>query len=222
MHPQVITKTLGAASANAIALNQALAGAGNFNLNGALVAGGVATLDTQRRVLISSAGNDSGITFTVFGAGQNGQAISEKVVGSNGGAVATLQDFLTVTRVSASGATAGNVQIGTNTIGSTPWIPISWFLMPAEFGFTGVVLSGAPNYTVEYTQEPVFPPLAPYQPGFDQTPPVPTPFAVPSMQNKVANASGNLAQMTIVAWRGTLNAAGSVRFTGIQSGLIQG
>lgn len=75
MRPVLLTKTLAAASVNAIAQSQSLGAAGNVTLNGATASGGLATLDTQRRVLITSAGNDSGISFTVFGATDSGTAI---------------------------------------------------------------------------------------------------------------------------------------------------
>src|SRR6185437_3174379 len=119
MRPVTISKTLAAASANNIALSQSPAGAGNLTLNGAAVAAGVATLDTQRRVLITSAGTDTGITFTVYGGNQSGSAISETVAGGSLGIpVSTTQDFLTVTRVAASGASASTVTVGTSGVGS--------------------------------------------------------------------------------------------------------
>ena len=159
MRPVVVTKALAAASVNTIAQSQTLAGAGNVTLNGA-AAGGVAALDTQRRVLITSAGNDSGITFTVFGTTQSGAAIQETVTGANAGAVATNQDFLTVTRVSASGATASSVQIGTNTTGSTPWILVDPHVTPTMVGAAVIVGASPPTFTVEYTYDDFLTPAA--------------------------------------------------------------
>jgi hypothetical protein len=153
MRPVVLTKALAAASVNNVAQSQTLAGAGNFTLNGAAVAGGVAVLDTQRRVLISSAGNDSGITFTVFGTTQSGAAIQETVTGANAGAAATNQDFLTVSKVSASGATASTVQIGTNTTGSTPWVLVDAHVTPAMVGAAVIVGANPPTFIVEYTYD---------------------------------------------------------------------
>jgi hypothetical protein len=152
MRPVVLTKTLVAASVNTIAQSQSLGAAGNLTLNGSAASGGVATLDTQRRVLITSAGNDSGISFTVFGATDSGTAIQETVTGANAGAVATNQDFATVTLVAASGATASTVQVGTNSTGSTRWLLTDQHLTPGNISLGGTV-SGSVTYVAEYTYD---------------------------------------------------------------------
>src|SRR5579864_4719534 len=126
MRPTVVTKSLAAASANNIATSQTISGASAVTLNGSTVSGGVATLDTARRVLISSGGNDSSITFTVTGTQWDGQTISQTVTGSNGGTVATNLDFLTVTKIVTSGSTASTITVGTNTVGDTPWVRIDY------------------------------------------------------------------------------------------------
>jgi hypothetical protein len=152
MRPVVLTKTLVAASVNTIAQSQSLGAAGNLTLNGSAASGGVATLDTQRRVLITSAGNDSGISFSVFGATDSGTAIQETVTGANAGAVATNQDFATVTLVAASGATASTVQVGTNSTGSTRWLLTDQHLTPGNISLGGTV-SGSVTYVAEYTYD---------------------------------------------------------------------
>ncbi|HTV38606.1 MAG TPA: hypothetical protein VMF12_19410 [Xanthobacteraceae bacterium] len=152
MRSIVLSKTLAAASVNDIAQSQSLGAAGNLALNGSAVSGGVATLDTQRRILITSAGNDSGITFTVFGATDQGTAIQETVTGANAGAVATNQDFAAVTQVSASAATASTVQVGTNNTGSTRWLLTDQHLTPGNISLGGTV-SGSVTYTAEYTYD---------------------------------------------------------------------
>lgn len=106
-------------SATNIAAAQSAGGAGNLTINGALASGGIATLPTGgASVLITSAANDSGITFTVTGTayGPNGGPFSvvETVTGSNASVVATRNVFKTVTQIAVSGATAGNVSVGTN------------------------------------------------------------------------------------------------------------
>jgi len=108
-----------APSATNIRTASSIAGAGVVTLNGSLVSGGVATLDQPRRVLFTSAGNDSGITFTVNGTDWNNMPVSEVVTGANATTVYTVYDFKTVTSVVASGASAGNVSIGTNAIASS-------------------------------------------------------------------------------------------------------
>src|SRR5579875_2257412 len=114
------TKTMAAGSANGIAQSQSLAGAGNLVLNGATVSGGVATLDTQRRVILTSSGNDSGLTWTVYGTNDTGQAIVDRFAGANAAAAVSNFDFTMVTRIAGSGATAGTVTAGTNSTGSSP------------------------------------------------------------------------------------------------------
>ena len=108
-----------APSATNIRGASSIAAAGAVTLNGSLVTAGVATLDQPRRVLFTSAGNDSGITFTVTGTDWNNMPVSEVVTGANATTVYTVYDFKTVTSVVASGASAGNVSIGTNGIASS-------------------------------------------------------------------------------------------------------
>src|SRR6185437_8220952 len=157
MLPIRLSKSLTAASANAIALSQSLASAGNLTLNGASASGGVATLDTQRRVLVTSAGNDSGITFTVTGASESGTPISQTLTGANAGTAVTTLDFLTVTQVSVSGATASTVTVGTNTVGSTPWKMQAWELASQNLQFSTTV-SGTINYSIEVTPDDFYTP----------------------------------------------------------------
>jgi len=153
MQPIVVTVgPLTAASANAIALSQTTAGAANLNLNGALASGGVATLDVARRVLVTNAGNDSGITFTVYGTTYGGAVVSETLQGTSGSSVSTTIDFKTVTRVATSGATsASGVTVGTNGVAGSRWVRLdSW--ANAETSIQCNV-SGTVNYTVQVTMD---------------------------------------------------------------------
>lgn len=103
--------------ADGIAEAQTLAGAEDFVLDGALVGADGVFRDAQghgRLILLDSAGNDSGITFTVYGQlTATSPVISEAVTGGNVGAVSTTNYFAVVTRIASSGATADNVTIGT-------------------------------------------------------------------------------------------------------------
>lgn len=102
-------------SATSIAAAQSVSGAGNLTLNGTIVTGGIAYLDPASQVVIVSAGNDSGITFTVAGIGSDGRSYeSETVTGANVSRVATTKLFRRVTSIAASGAAAGNVSAGVN------------------------------------------------------------------------------------------------------------
>lgn len=112
---------------------------------------GFATLDTARRVIFTSGGNDSGITITISGTGQSGTPISETVTGVNGAAASTVLDYLTVTKVSVSGATATTIEVGTNGIAASPWIRLdAWTPGPVSGQCT---VSGTVNYSVQVTND---------------------------------------------------------------------
>lgn len=150
MRPVVVSVgPLVAANATNIRTASAIAGAGAVVLNGTLVAGGVATLDKARRILFTSAGNDSGITFTVTGTDINGQVQTEILTGGNAVAVFTNTDFKTVTSVVASGAAAGNVSIGTNGVASSAWVRLDEWAAPQTA--IQIDVSGVVNYTVQQT-----------------------------------------------------------------------
>ena len=150
--PVNVPKVLIAASANCIGKGQSLAAAGNLVLNGASVTAGVAVLDTQRQVLITSGGDDSKITFTVTGSNDSGQPINEVVSGVSAAAVATTLDFLNVGTVSASGAVASTVTIGTNSTGSTPWFMPNYNMTPFNAQLNTAV-SGSVTYSCQYTMD---------------------------------------------------------------------
>lgn len=143
---------LAAASANNIALSQTVTGAADAVLNGALVSNGVAYLDTPRRVQITNVGNDSGITFTVYGTWINGSAISETVQGTSGSTASTTLDFSTVTRVATSGSTSvSGITIGTSGVASSRWVRFDSWAIPnvnIQINVTGTV-----NYTLQTTND---------------------------------------------------------------------
>jgi hypothetical protein len=150
MRPTTISVgPLATASATNIRTASSIAGAGAVTLNGSLVSGGVATLDKQRRVLFTSAGNDSGITFTISGTNANGDLISETLTGGNIAAVATVLDYKTVTSITSSGASAGTVSIGTNGVAGSSWVRLDdW--APLNVALQ-VNVTGTVNYTIQQT-----------------------------------------------------------------------
>lgn len=99
--------TPAASSATALRAAASVSGAGSLTL---LTAG--MTFDMGRNVIITSAGNDSGITFAVVGTDEYGVAVAETITGANAGVAAGLKAFKTITTITASGASAGNVSIG--------------------------------------------------------------------------------------------------------------
>jgi hypothetical protein len=209
MRPIVATKALATSSATNIAAAQAVAAAGNLTLNGTTVTAGVATLDTQRRIGITSAADDSGITFTVYGTMQGGKVISEVVTGAAIGVASTLQDFLTVTRVAASGAAAGNVSVGTTAVGSTPWFLMDVWQTPFEVGLGFVVNSGSVTCTAEQADDDPMPLLYIYNVGFNQTQPVPQPYGINGMVGMTTPTEGSITvprravRLTVTAGTGT-------------------
>ena len=105
----------GAAGASgALAAAQSSSG-GTLTLNGTSTSGGSATFTTAQRVAISSSGNDSGVTFTVTGTDMFGRAQTDTITGANAASATGSKYFATVTSVTASGATAGNITAGTAT-----------------------------------------------------------------------------------------------------------
>jgi hypothetical protein len=220
MRPITLTKTLAAASDNTIALNQTLAGAGNFTINGASATAGVATLDTARRVILTSAGDDHLITFTVYGypTSAANTPIQETVKGTNGGVAATTLDFFSITRVSASGATAGNVRIGTNSTGSTPWVSVTPHVTRETLSVASHV-TGTVTYSVEYSYKDVnYNPTSTF--GAYQLDYVsPTPWLDPVVQGQTGDT---VAKSTEPIWAARVtitSGTGSVEATFLQSGI---
>ena len=84
-----------------------------LTLAGALVSDGVATMDLAHRIAIISSGADSGITFTVVGTDADNRAITEVITGGATATVESVAYFKTITSITASGAAAANVTIGT-------------------------------------------------------------------------------------------------------------
>jgi hypothetical protein len=149
--PFQATLALAAASATNIAASQS-PGAGAIVLNGSAVTAGVATLDAARRVIITSGGNDSGITFTVTGTNRSGNPQSETITGGNIAAASTTQDFKTVSAITHTGSVATTVTVGTSGVASSQWFAVNYHTTPVNLGI-GVVVTGTINFTVEYTYD---------------------------------------------------------------------
>lgn len=146
-----VTKNLVAAVTNGIAQSQSLAAAGALTLNGTLVTGGVANLASQRRVAITSAGNDAARKATIVGTNGTGTARTEILTLGSATAVVSVNDFLTVGTVSVDGAIASTVTVGTNGTGSTDWIMPNFHLTPFDVTIDTQVANSV-TYTVEGTQ----------------------------------------------------------------------
>lgn len=158
MRPITVTAgPLAAADADGIAQAQQPAAA--FTLNGALVSGGVAQLGAPRRVLITTTANETGVTFTVTGTNRAGDVLTEALAGVNNTMTYTTLDFYTVTSVTKSAALSGNVTIGTNGIGGSPWVRIDDY--GASYISVQARASGTVNYTLQQTLDDPNSPTSP-------------------------------------------------------------
>lgn len=213
-HPISLSLTVAAGSTNGIALSQSLGAAGALTLNGASVSGGTATLSPARRVLMTSAADDSDITWTVVGTNRFGQTQTETFVGGASAAVASTQDFLTVTSITGSAATSGNVTAGTNSTASTQWVPWDTNQTDVQISFFGDITSGSPTWQVDFTPDDVY--------GLWLPSSIPFPRAVTPAATSgfTSDASGvlNDSISPVRATRLTLTVAGTVMLTQTQQG----
>lgn len=198
---------ISAASANAICLSQTPSGAGSLTLNGALVSGGVAALDTQRQVLITCAGVETGKTFVVTGTDGQGRTISDTLAGPSASTVASTRYFKTVTSITISAAAAGAITVGTNSVAASNPIPLDIHGRP-EISLQAVV-SGTVNWTIQQTLD------TPYTTSalnwFDHID--------SNLVSQTVNRQGNYAYVP-AATRIVLNSgSGSVTYTVVQAGI---
>ena len=219
--PVAVTKALTAASDNAICLSQSPGAAGNLTINGASASGGVATLDSQRRVIITSAADDSAKTFIVTGTNDYGAPIKDSFAGANTGIAQSNLNFKTVTQVHISAASAGAVKVGTNGVGSSPWVLFDSHIPTPNISFAAVLNSGSATIQVEYTYDEVV--NSPVGSGsaiaYAPATPVPLAWLHPSLQNLSESNDGGLT-FPFRAWRFTiLSGTGSWTVTGTQGGI---
>jgi hypothetical protein len=219
---------LTAASANNISLSQTPAGAGNLLINGAAATAGVATLDTQRQVLLTFAADESAHTFVVYGADDNGAAIQESLTGT-ASTVATTQNFRKITRISISAAAAGAITVGTNGVGATPWQIVSNAMTPFNLAI-GITVVGTVNFTWQYTYDDpsgTYPnPATVTTTGYVNTAQpysaitqFPTAWGLTALTSK-AVATDSAITTPIMAWRLLVNSGtGSAQAIALQSGI---
>lgn len=163
MRPIVVTVgPLATASANAICLSQTPTAA--FTLNGSLVSNGIATMDTPRRVVITTTGNESSKTITIVGTDYNSSPITEVITGPNAQSGYTNMDFRTITSITISSAASAAITVGTNNVASSQWVRLDeWANAQTAIQCT---VTGSVNYTIQQTlQDPNSPtnPVLPYQ-----------------------------------------------------------
>lgn len=98
-----------------IAASQAIGAGATATINGTYASGGVATLDVPRIVTICpSTGTEIANTFTIVGTAADGSALTETLVGTAYPLKAySLNEYKTITSVTALNATANPVSVGT-------------------------------------------------------------------------------------------------------------
>ena len=209
--PVTFTRVLAASNNTAVAASQS-PGAGVIALNTTTV-----ILDTQRRIILTSGANDTGINFTVFGTNQAGFTIQDTFAGTNGTATPAQSnlDFLTITNITHSGSVAGTLLAGTNGVGSSMWQIINFNTTPINMGFVVEARTGTANFTLEYTLDD--PNILPMTGGLNAAGlAFPLPIAI-------ASSTATLATSFITpffAWRLTTNSGtGTLVARAIESGL---
>lgn len=221
-----ITLTVGplaTADADGICETQTPLAAGALTIDGVLATGGVATLDVARRVLVTSVGDDSGITFRITGTNADGNPIREVLAGPNATTAYTVQDFKTVTEVYVSDATADAVTVGTNGVASSPWKLTNAPQQAVSNIAWDCAVSGTVNYGIEWTLSQVNDNQNTIGSSvLGNYPSVPVPNDLTAISNKAAAANGTLAT-PILAWRAKVNSGtGSVTVRAIESGVNEG
>jgi hypothetical protein len=121
------------------------------------------TLDHARRVIFTSSGNDSGLTFKISGTNVSGNPISETVQGLSAAAASTVLDYLGLITVTVSGASAGTVAIGTNGVAGSNWVRLDEWA-PPQVGIQCDV-AGVVNFTVQDTMNDPNDPTSPVPPA---------------------------------------------------------
>jgi hypothetical protein len=149
--PIVVTYNLAAAVSTNIVNVAPIQGPGILPL---ITTTGV-SLDTQRRLLVTTTGNESSNTFTVKGTNLAGFPITEVITGPNASTTQSNLDFKTVLSITALATTAGTTSFGTDGTGSTPWYIMNWHATPTNIALSGVVTSSNTTVTwgAQYTYD---------------------------------------------------------------------
>jgi hypothetical protein len=114
------------------------------------VSGGVATLDNTRRVLLTFAADETGHTFVLTGTTRGGSVITETIAGTTAGTVQSVLDYKTLTSVTISANSTGNISIGTSGVGGSGWLAFDGWLSDGVVAFQCTAV-GTVNYTVQQT-----------------------------------------------------------------------
>lgn len=217
--PQVVTYDLSAGNATTIALSQGATSAA-LTLNGSLNTGNLDTLNVpqQRKIIVTSAGNDSAIGFKIVGLNQALQTVSEVLTGGNGTFAQSALDYLQVVSISPvtlanpniATTTASTVTAGTNGVGRSLWNLIDTFAMPSQTSLSVAIVTGAVNYTVVYT----------YEDPNNLPAGVTVPNIFTTTMSSATTALEVTSQNNFFAWAVQVNSGtGTLRAVGLQAGI---
>ena len=206
MRPRILTiGPYATTDPNAVSLSQTPAAGGiqELAIDGVFAAGGVATMDFRRQVVITSAGDDTGRVFVVTGTDEKGNQLVEAVVGANAGTASTVRAFTTVTSVKVDDDTAGAVEVGTLVEVASNWLPLNYVAPTFQVGLALIVGGAAtPQFDVEMTLDNILayrgndpqPSLGSHVGSeFDRIFPVFTPVDHDTLVLVTADTTGNIA-----------------------------
>jgi hypothetical protein len=139
-----------AVDADGVCASQSPAG-GAILINGALASGGVATFGAAQLVRLTSAADDSGITFTFRGTDADGNSLAETVAGTNAGNSDTTLYFKTITSITASAAVTGAIIVGNLITSVSPTMKVNTALNPTNINLYAQLISGTATFGLQYT-----------------------------------------------------------------------
>ena len=127
----------------------AASGVQSFSLDGALTTGGALLKQALGYIIgFTSAGNDSGRTFTITGTDPDGAAQTEEVTGANVGVAVSTKFFASISGITTDDDTAGAVEIGTvatTLVAQSPTYALDIYQADTSIG---VNISGTISYSI--------------------------------------------------------------------------
>jgi hypothetical protein len=216
MIPQVVTYRLVAGTGTTIATTQTVTTL-SLGLNGTTIIG-----PPQRRIIITSTGDDSAIFFRVIGLNQANNTVTELLAGGNATTVATSSlDYVRVISITPSTATgslattAATTSVGVSQAGSSLWNYVNQHATPVNIELSVVIVPTIPvtnsTWSIQYTYDD--PSNLPAGISFPQ------PFNHPTLVNTSVSLDGPIND-PITAWRLTsISGTGTLRATSIQAGI---
>lgn len=206
--PIVFNFSLPAANATNIVNAQGTTAAGVAFTQATTVLG---TGNQQRRVLITTTGNESSNTFVIRGLNAAGFPIVESIAGPNATTTRNNLDFQIISSITPLVATVGTTSVGMD-IGATLWSIMNWHVAPVNIQ-VGCIITGAlgVNYTVQYCYDDPNNLLS----GVTY----PQPFNHPTLAAQTTSLDGSIND-PVTGVRLQINSGtGTVRTTIIQAGI---